>query len=93
MVELVSSESENPLLAPQDQRRRYRFDPVDLDLMRLRARLTPAQRIRSMLDARELVVGLIRGRLQRHYPDLPPRELNLRLLEEVERVRRAAPGP
>jgi hypothetical protein len=93
MAELVSSESEMPLVVPQDQECRYRFDPVDLDLMRLRASLTPGQRIRSMLDARELVVGLMRGRLQRHYPELSLREINLRLLKEVERVRRAAPGP
>ena len=43
-----------------------------------------------MLDARERAVGLIRGRLHRPYPDLYPRELNLKVLE---RARRTRPGP
>lgn len=72
---------------------RFRFDPVDLELMCLRARLSPAQRVRSMLDTRELLVGMIRGRLRRHYPHLSLHELNLRMLEEIEHVKRAAPGP
>jgi hypothetical protein len=71
----------------------YRFDPVDLELMRLRGRLSPGQRIQAMLDARELAVGLIRGRLRRQYPDLSPRELNLKVLEEIDRVQRTTPGP
>ena len=71
----------------------YRFDPVDIELMRLRGRLTPGQRIQALLDARELAVGLIRGRLRRRYPDLSPRELNLKVLEEIARAKRAPPGP
>lgn len=64
----------------------YRFDPVDLDQMRLLGRLSPGQRIQVMLDARELAVGLIRGRLRRQYPDLSPREINLKVLEEIARA-------
>jgi hypothetical protein len=71
----------------------YRFDPVDKQLMRLLGQLTPGGRIQAMLDARELVVGLIRGRLGRQYPELSPRELNLKLLEELDRVQRTRPGP
>jgi hypothetical protein len=71
----------------------YRFDPVDVQLMRLLGQLTPGGRIQAMLDARELVVGLIRGRLGRQYPELSPRELNLKLLEELDRVQRMRPGP
>jgi hypothetical protein len=48
----------------------YRFDPVDLKQMRLLARLSPGGRIQVMLDARELAVGLIRGRLRRHETDI-----------------------
>jgi hypothetical protein len=71
----------------------YRFDPVDLEQMRLLGRLPPGRRIQVMLDARELAVGLIRGRLRRQYPDLSTRELNLKVLEEIARAgRRAAPG-
>lgn len=62
----------------------YRFDPVDIERLRQLARLTPAGRIRLMLNARELAVGLIRGRLRRRYPDLSRVDLNLKLLEELE---------
>jgi len=67
---------------------RYRFDPIDHDFMRLRGRLSPAARLQAMLAAREWVVGAIRGRLQRRYPDLPPDEINLKVIEEIERVER-----
>ena len=63
----------------------YRFNHVDLDQMRLLGRLSPAQRLRTMLAARELAVGLMRGRLRRRHPDLSPREINLKLLEELAR--------
>jgi hypothetical protein len=71
----------------------YRFDPVDVEQMRLLSRLSPGGRIRVMLDARELAVGLIRGRLRRRYPDLSARALNLKVLEEVARAGRTRPGP
>lgn len=71
----------------------YRFDPIDREQFRLLRNLSPAQRIQVMLDARELAVGLIRGRLHRQYPDLSLRELNLKVLEEIERVKRIRPGP
>ncbi len=71
----------------------YRFDPVDLELMRLRGRLSPGQRLQAMLDARELAVGLIRGRLHHQYPDLPPREINLKVLKEIARAQQTPPGP
>lgn len=64
---------------------KYCFD-VDMDQVRLVARLTPGQRIQAMLDAHELVLGLIRGRLRCHYPDLSNRELNLKVLEVLERA-------
>jgi hypothetical protein len=71
----------------------YRFDPVDREQMRLLGRLPPGRRIRAMLDARELAVGFIRGRLRRQYPDLSPREINLKVLEEIARAQRTRPGP
>ena len=64
----------------------YRFDPVDLEQLRLLARLSPGRRWQRLLDARELAVGLIRGRLRRRYPELSTDELNLKVLEEIERV-------
>jgi phage terminase Nu1 subunit (DNA packaging protein) len=71
----------------------YRFDPIDLEQMRLLGRLTPGQRIRVMLDARELAMGLIRGRLRRQYPHLSLREINLKVLEEIARAERKPPRP
>jgi len=52
------------------QEAKYTFDPVDIAQMRLRASLSPARRIQVMLDARELAVGLMRGRMRKRYPDL-----------------------
>lgn len=76
-----------------DQGTTYRFDPIDVEQIRMSARLTPGQRIQRMLDARELAVGLIRGRLRRQYPGLPSRELNLKVLEEIERAQRTPSRP
>jgi hypothetical protein len=64
----------------------YRFDPVDLEQMQLLGCLSPGGRIRVMLDARELAVGLIRGRLRWQYPDLSTRDLNLKVQEEIARA-------
>ena len=64
---------------------------TDMELMRLRLSLTPGQRIQAMLDARAVLVGLIRGRLQQQYPELAPRDLNLKVLEEIERAKRIKP--
>ena len=50
--------------------------------------LPPHKRIRLMLEARELAVGLISGRLRQRYPDLSSRELDLKVLEEISRVER-----
>lgn len=71
----------------------HHFDPVDLEQMRLLGSLVPERRVRIMLDARELAVGLIRGRLRRRYPHLSPHALNLKVLEEVSRAERTRPGP
>ncbi|MFN8490863.1 MAG: hypothetical protein U0350_24940 [Caldilineaceae bacterium] len=70
----------------------YRFDPVDLQQMQLLANLSPGKRLQVMLDAREFAVGLIRGRLRRLYPTLALNELNLKVLQEIERAsKRIAP--
>ena len=65
----------------------HEFDHVDWLQVRLLQKLAPEDRLRVMLDAQELVVGLIRGRLCQRYPDLSEREINLKLLEELERGR------
>jgi hypothetical protein len=48
--------------------------------------LTPGQRLQAMFDARAFLVGTIRGRLRQRYPDIPEAELNLKVLEEIERA-------
>ena len=63
----------------------YPFEPVDMEQVRLTARLLPGQRIQRLLDARALAVGLIRGRLRHRYPHLSPTALNLKVLEELDR--------
>ena len=64
----------------------FRFDPIDWERMRLIMQLPPEKRVRLMLSARELAVGLIRGRMRKQFPALSPEEINLKLLEELERA-------
>ena len=71
--------------------RSKQFAHTDMDLMRLRLSLSPGQRIQALLDARALVVGIIRGRLRTKYPDIPEAELNLKMLEEIERAQNVKP--
>jgi hypothetical protein len=70
-----------------------RFDPIDHRFMRLRGRLSPGERLLAMLAAREWVVGAIRSRLRPRYPDLSPEDLNLKVLEEIERAERRQARP
>ena len=66
----------------------YRFDPIDHELMRVRGRLSPGARLQAMLAVREWVVSAMRSRLRLRYPDLSPEEINLKVLEELERAER-----
>jgi hypothetical protein len=72
-----------------------RFDPIDHRFMRIRGRLSPGERLLAMLAAREWVVSAFRSRLRALYPDLSPEELNLKVLEEIDRAerRQARPHP
>jgi hypothetical protein len=67
---------------------KYRFDPVDHQFMRVRGRLSPGERLLAMLAAREWVVSSMRSRLTRRYPDLSPEQINLKILEEIDRAER-----
>ncbi|MCP5009805.1 MAG: hypothetical protein GY942_07505 [Aestuariibacter sp.] len=67
------------------------FTHTDMALMRIRLSLSSGQRIQAMLDARALVVGIIRGRLRNKYPDISETELNLKMLEEIERAQNVKP--
>jgi hypothetical protein len=74
-----------------DMSETLQFDPIDIEQMQRMARLTPGERIRLMLSARELAVGLMRGRLRRRYPHLTTIELNLKLLKELENAKARQP--
>jgi hypothetical protein len=76
-----------------DSNQVYRFDPPDIEMIKLTMRLSPGARIQRLLDTRDVMVGLIRARLRRRYPDLSPRDLNLKVLEEIERVERSHSRP
>lgn len=65
-----------------------RFTHTDMDLLRLRMRLTPGQRLQAMFDAHAFLVGVTRGRLRPRYPQLSDRQLNLKVIEEIERAKR-----
>ncbi len=66
----------------------YQYDPIDHEFMRLRGQLSPGARLQAMLAAREWVVSAMRARLRRRYPDLSAQEINLKVLEEIERIER-----
>ena len=59
---------------------------VDRELIRLRMSVSVGQRILSLLAAQAVVRNATRQRLRRIYPDLSPRELNLKVVEELERA-------
>ena len=65
-----------------------RFTHTDIDLMRARIKLTPGQRLQAMFDAHAMLVGIARGRLRARHPDLSDHDLNLKVIEEIERAKR-----
>ena len=72
---------------------KFQPDPPDDIQVKLLANLTGAQRVRIMLEARELAVGLIRGRLRRQYPELSVNALNMKVLEEIDNAERRTTRP
>lgn len=69
------------------QKSAFPSNEFDREQFRLMAKTPSHKRVRAMLDARELAVGLIRGRLRRKYPGLSLNMLNLKVLEELGRAR------
>lgn len=61
------------------------YDPVDLNHLGMMGRLGAGKRVLAMMDAHELICGLIRGRLRRRHPDLSPAEMSSMLLQEIAR--------
>ena len=66
------------------QKQQRRFTHTDIDLMKARIKLSSGQRIQAMLDARALLFGIMRGRVRRQYPNISNRDLNLKVIEEIE---------
>lgn len=60
---------------------------IDMELMRLKLNLTPGQRLLAMLDAHELTVAMIRGRLIPERPELTDLEIGLLVIDEIERAK------
>ncbi len=78
---------------PRDELR-FRFDPVDIDQVRLLLSLPQGERVRvTSVDAQPLAKGLIMGRLRRQFPDLTAEELGFKFVEEIERAKQTRPGP
>lgn len=62
-------------------------DPVDWQQLELLARVSPAQRVLTMMAASEFALAGLRGAFRRRYPELSQSELNMRVLAYVTPVR------
>jgi hypothetical protein len=67
------------------------FGHVDPDYVRFLGNLPAYKRVHLMLKAREMALGLIRGRIKKFNPDLSERELNIKVLETTTHVRQKPP--
>ena len=56
---------------------------VVLEMIKLLGKLTPAKRVRSMLEAQKFAMSIIRGRVRRQFPNLSQREINIKVFEEI----------
>ena len=70
------------------QKRIFHPHSIDIVQLRLLANLPAHKRLRAMLDARELAVGMMRGRLRKEFPNFTLRQLNLKLLEELSHAQK-----
>ena len=61
--------------------------PIDWVQLRLTARLSPGQRIRSAMEARAFAIAGLRATFRRRFPELSETELNLRVLAYLTPVR------
>ena len=60
-------------------------EPIDWAEYERWARLSPGQRIQTMLNAHRLAFGLVRGRLRRQHPDLSDAEITKKMWAELGR--------
>lgn len=64
------------------------FGPIDWERVRLLGKLPRERRVLLMLNTSRAAKTFIRSRLRRQYPDLSNQELNMKLIEEIDRVGR-----
>jgi hypothetical protein len=62
------------------------FDPVDWEGVQRWANLSVGMRIQTLLDARALALGLMRGRLRQRYPNLSTAEINSKMIEDLDQL-------
>ena len=63
-----------------------RFDPVDWEDVRCWSNLSVGMRIQTLLDARALALGLMRGRLRKRFPHFSTAEINNKLIEDLDQL-------
>ena len=56
---------------------------VDLETIKLIGKLTPAKRVRNMLEAQKFAMSIIRGRVRRRFQNLSQIEINIKVFEEI----------
>jgi len=56
---------------------------IDLETIKRLGKLTPAKRVRNMLEAQKFAMSIIRGRVRRRFPNLSQREINIKVFEEI----------
>ena len=73
--------------ASRNSRNSLQLDPIDWQQLELLARVSPAQRLLTMMGASEFALAGLRGAFHRRFPELSPSELNMRVLAYVTPVR------
>ena len=75
---------EHPVSARSEEAYLTDCEPIDWPELERWLRLTPGQRVQTVLNARTLAAGLIRGRLRRRYPAASDSEITWMMLAELD---------
>ncbi len=62
-------------------------DPIDFQQLELLGRVSPAQRLLTMMSTAEWVMAGLRGTMGSKFPEWSQRELNLRVMAYVTPIR------
>jgi len=63
------------------------LDPVDWQQLELLARVSPARRLLTMMEASEFALAGLRGAFRQRFPELSQSELNMKVLAYVTPLR------